>query len=425
MSGRAFERAGRGALVMACVIAGGCTIGRITIVSPSNGGFTDPRGAVTARVSISGGTCGNSFEATLDGVDITQRFSPQPPASQSPQAQLSVVPGEHLLRVRVRAGSSCTTVFDKATFAHAGAGAIYVSDGSLPGSRGDRIIRMADMTGSGWTAMGSTGAFNFQFSSPRGLYVHAVEKIFVADQMNRRIVLLEGLGTGAGFTAFGTQGAGAGQFLEPFGVSLDGGMRIHVSDVTRNRVVRIDDLSGGGWTELGGTGNGVGQFVAPAGVVVGPGGKIYVVDSGNHRIVRMDAMTGAGWTTFGSQGSGPGQFLGASWLALDASGRLYVVDTGNCRIARVDGMTGANWVTFGAQGAGTGQFDCQTRQMGGIFVDTAGRILVADSGNARIVRFDDMTGLGWVALGTPGTGIGQFVIPNGVFVKPPALVVAP
>jgi hypothetical protein len=88
-------------------------------------------------------------------------------------------------------------------------------------------------------------------------------------------------------------------------------------------------------------------------------------------------------------------------------------------------MMGANWITVGIQGSGPLQFECQSSQLGGIFVDSAGRILVADTGNARIVRMEDMTGAGWTALGSLGNGTNHFVSPNSVFVKPPSLVVAP
>jgi hypothetical protein len=427
MRTRAFEKATRGALAAACAALAGCVPGRITIVNPPNGGFTDPTGNMTARVAIAGGTaaCGTSFQATLDGVDVTQRFSPLPPASANPQASfLGLVPGEHLLKVSVVAGSACTLVSDSATFAYVGPGAIYVTDGSFTSAQNDRIVEMTDMTGANWTTFGSSGNGANQFSFPRGIFVYSIQKIYAVDQSNSRIARFEGMG-GAGWTAFGTFGYGVHQFYQPFGIFLDPGMRTYVTDVGRNRLVRFDDMAGGNWTEIGSTGAGIGQFNQPAGVAIGPSGKIYVVDSGNSRIVRMDDMTGAGWTTFGTHGGGANQFDSAGWIALDASERIYVTDTGSCLIARFDDMTGANWITLGSQGAGTSQFECLSRQMGGVFVDTAGRILVADSGNARIVRMDDMTGAGWTALGTFGSGANQFLIPNGVFVKPPSLVVVP
>ena len=44
------------------------------------------------------------------------------------------------------------------------------------------------------------------------------------------------------------------------------------------------------------------------------------------------------------------------------------------------------------------------------------KIYVADSGNNRIVRTDDMTGANWTTLGTRGKGIKQLSNPHGVFV---------
>ena len=51
-----------------------------------------------------------------------------------------------------------------------------------------------------------------------------------------------------------------------------------------------------------------------------------------------------------------------------------------------------------------------------LFIDGADRIYVADSGNNRIVRFDDMTGANWTTLGTLGNGANRFRDPSGIFV---------
>lgn len=72
---------------------------------------------------------------------------------------------------------------------------------------------------------------------------------------------------------------------------------------------------------------------------------------------------------------------------------IYVADTGNNRIFRIDDMTGAGWTTFGSQGTGVGQFS----DLDGIFVGPTGQIFVADSD--RIVRMDDMTGAGRTTFG--------------------------
>ena len=97
---------------------------------------------------------------------------------------------------------------------------------------------------------------------------------------------------------------------------------------------------------------------------------------------------------------------------MDRTGRIYVADSGNSRIVRVDDITGVGWTTLGTYGTGVNQFS----HPHGIFVDGAGRIYVADSGNNRIVRVNDMTGTGWKTLGTSGRGANQFSELRGIFV---------
>ena len=421
------RHAGRPAIVSAAVSFASLTVvgcsGSIAVVSPADGTTLAPPAPVAASISIGGGACG-SFQATLDGVTVTQQFSPQPPASATPQASFNVVPGDHLLKVSVKAGSSCSTVSASSHFFSVGHNVIYVGDGFTTTTHSDRIVRISDMTGAGWTTFGSSGGGVNQFSFPRGMTVYGLDSIYVADEINHRIVMFHGM-TGAGWTTLGTQGFGTNQFIDPLGITLDRHGKIYVTDATGNFVVRFDDMNGTHWTTLGTMGAGIKQFNAPGGVVVDSMDRIYVIDSINNRIVRMDDMTGSNWTTFGTTGSGQNQFNDPGWIALDASGRIYVSDSDNCRIVRINDMTGAGWVALGTPGSGVNQFNCNTLQMGGIFVDTAGRIFVVDGSNSRIVRMDDMTGAGWTTFGSFGTGVNQFLAPSPVFVKPPSLVVAP
>src|SRR5438876_1640545 len=132
-----------------------------------------------------------------------------------------------------------------------------------------------------------------------------VPKIYVADESNNRIVRMDDM-TGTGWTAFGTLGSGPNQFDGPFGVSVSAG-QIYVADRNNNRIVRMNDMTGVGWIEFGTFGNGPNQFSSPFGIFVSAG-QIFVVDTFNSRIVRINDMTGAGWTPFGTSGSGPNQF---------------------------------------------------------------------------------------------------------------------
>jgi len=408
-------------VALACLALGGCA--QIQIVTPANGSFVAPTGSVTAQVAIQGQTCDTSFHATLDGVTVTSMFSPQPPASSTPQATFpALVPGDHLLTVSVQAGPRCLTVSATSTFYRVGPSSIYVTDGETSQLRDDRIVQMADMNGTGWTSFGSPGTGQNQFSFPRGVFVYSPTKIYIADQSNNRIVMIDDM-TGAGWTAFGSQGYGVGQFWNPLGIFLDSAARIYITDSGTGRIVRMDDMTGKNWIQFGTVGGGTGQFRDPAGIFVDSSGKIYVADSTNSRIVRINDMTGAGWTSFGSKGAGINQFNVPNMLFVDPSGRIYITDSNNCRVVRINDMSGSGWTSVGTCGSGSLQFNGQTAFVGGVFVDTAGRIYVADAGNARLVRMNDMSGSGWITLGTFGSGTGQFVYLNNVFVKPPSEII--
>jgi NHL repeat-containing protein len=421
MSGHLTRSATLAALFLPYFALVGCATG-ISIVSPSNGSTVALTGAVTAQASIQGTPCNNSFQATLDGVSITQLFSPQPPASSTTQATLpSLVPGDHTLVVRAGFGSGCQASTGTSTFYRIGPPTIYITDGETSTQHNDRVVQVSDMSGAGWTTFGTAGAGTGQFASPRGIYVYSPTRIYVVDELNHRIVLMYDM-QGSGWTSLGTSGGGVKQFSDPIGIFLDLATKIYVTDAVTDRIVRMDDMTGAGWITFGSTGSGTNHFRNPAGIFVDSTGKIYVADSSNDRIVRINDMTGVGWTTIGSTGSGNLQFSTPAFIFVDPSNRIYVVDSNNCRIVRMDDMTGAGWTALGTCGNGVGQFNGIQFQMGGIFVDTGGKIYVADGGNSRVVRMDDMTGAGWTTLGSFGSGSNQFIVPLTIFVKPPSLI---
>src|SRR5438552_15127519 len=69
-----------------------------------------------------------------------------------------------------------------------------------------------------------------------------VPKIYVADESNNRIVRMDDM-TGTGWTAFGTFGSGMNQFDGPVGVSVRAG-HICVVDMWYTSYVRIEDMCG-------------------------------------------------------------------------------------------------------------------------------------------------------------------------------------
>src|SRR5206468_12165392 len=75
---------------------------------------------------------------------------------------------------------------------------------------------------------------------------------------------------------------------------------------------------------------------------------------------------------------------GADPTLAAGTGQIYV--TVASHIMRVNDMTGGGLRTLGATGGGANRFNT----LGGIFVDGAGRIYVADMQNDRIIRMNDV-----------------------------------
>ena len=144
------------------------------------------------------------------------------------------------------------------------------------------------------------------------------------------------------------------------------------------------DPDGGGPLQLGD-----GQFWEPWGVAVGPDGRIYVADTWNGRIQMFDPEGNFldKWGFFAaanpdSPGGDPFALFGPRGLAMDLEGNLLVADTGNKRIMRFD-PDGRYLDQVGGGGFILGRFQEPTD----VAVNpVTGEIFVADSWNQRIQK---------------------------------------
>jgi sugar lactone lactonase YvrE len=187
--------------------------------------------------------------------------------------------------------------------------------------------------------------------------------------------------------------------------------------------------SGQFMTKWGSLGSGNGQFDGPCGVDVGPDGSVYIFDVYNYRVQKFTA-SGEYVTKWGYQGCGAGQF-GATppppWtsggisfeaLAVGPDGSVYVADACSFRIQKF--TDSGEFVTqWGSRGAGDGQFDENTSNALclGVSVGPDSSVYVADYGNNRIQKFTS-SGEYMMKWGNPGTGTGQFSLPQDVTVGP-------
>ena len=211
----------------------------------------------------------------------------------------------------------------------------------------------------------------------------------------------------AGSTAGPADGvATAAQFNLPQSVAVDAAGNVYVAEGNNHRIRKI--TTAGAVSTLAGStfgfANGVGaaaQFNSPGGVAVDAAGNVYVADSNNNRIRKITAAgavsTLAGSGTAGSaNGDGSvAQFRNPGGVAVDAAGNVYVADTDNNRIRKVTAEGSVSTLAGSTAGFADGSgAAAQFSLPFGVAVDAAGNVYVADASNNRIRK---VTALGVVS----------------------------
>jgi sugar lactone lactonase YvrE len=203
----------------------------------------------------------------------------------------------------------------------------------------------------------------------------------------------------AGEGVTGTRGGAAShaRFDDPFGVAVGANGTIFVGDGTampRVRAIspdgRVFDVAGGEPGFKDGPAA-TARFATISGLALDAGGILYVADTGNNAIRRItpdgQVSTIAGDGVAGCR-DGPAaqaRFNGPVGVAVDSAGRVIVADTYNDRIRRIDPdgtvTTVAGSDAVGPNGeAAVPVFDTPS----GVAVDGAGRIYVADTGAGAV-----------------------------------------
>jgi sugar lactone lactonase YvrE len=284
------------------------------------------------------------------------------------------------------------------------AGNVYVADAGnvtirkiTPAGVVSTFAGTAQRTG---TADG-TGS-DAQFMRPAGIAVDSHGNVFVSDSGRYPY---SGGHSLRKITPAGLVTTVASGFNWPGGIAIDGADNIYLAEAGANKIRKI--TPDGVVTTVAGTGsrgftNGTGSvatFFGPAAVAVTADGTLFVADSGNEAIRKI---TPAGEVT-----TVAGSVLRGSVDGMGSAARFYLSNTNGC-YGFCDG----------------GPFPTPPSEItGGIAVDGAGNVLVADSLNHTIRKVTPAGAVTTIAglAGTPGTADGtgsgaRFNKPIGLFV---------
>ncbi|HSE39766.1 MAG TPA: NHL repeat-containing protein [Acidobacteriota bacterium] len=136
------------------------------------------------------------------------------------------------------------------------------------------------------------------------------------------------------------------KLMRPTAICTDSRGRIFVADQVNHRIVRMDNLVGKNWSTLTFPQSGKSKVV-PMDISMDRAGALYISDAANDRVIRLGDFSLKKWKEFGKSGEGVNRFQRPSGIFVDSKDRIYIADTGNRRLVRVDDVSGKGWITIG------------------------------------------------------------------------------
>jgi sugar lactone lactonase YvrE len=275
-------------------------------------------------------------------------------------------------------------------------------------------------------------AITAELNSPTGVAHDNSGNLYIVDQGNSRIRMVNGSGIITTIAGNGTVGysgdagqATAAELNGPTGVAINPAGTIYIADAANNRIRVINNFVintaiGNGTAGFSGDGGlcNAAELKHPTGVAFDASGNVYIADYGNNRVRKVTISSGiistvAGYTATGGYSGDGGQATAAELdgpiaVVIDALDNIYISDYNNARIRKINTLgiisTYAGTGTGGYSGDGAAATAAKIFLPSGVTVDAVGNLYIADFDNNRI-RKVSTTG---IITTIAGTGVASY-----------------
>jgi hypothetical protein len=308
---------------------------------------------------------------------------------------------------------------------------IVIASITKQSSNAQIITTVAGNGTSGYSGDGGQ-ATNAELDYPDGVALDAFGNMLIGDNLNNRVRMVNTNGIISTFAGNGTQGytgdggaATAAELNYPTGVAFDAVGNVYIAD-EQNNVIRMVNTSGIITTAVGGGSSGLGdggnatdaELTDPRGVALDVVGNLYISDLASNRIRKVTTSgiitTVAGNGTVGFSGDG-GQATAAelyypSGVAFDNFGNMYIADEQNnvIRMVNTSGIitTVVGSGTHGFSGDGGAATAAEIGLPYSVAFDAVGNLYIADNSNSRI-RMVNTSGIITTVVGGGSSGLGD------------------